>query len=151
MRYFILAFVLSVVASVAAGQSSPFGNQVTTWQCEQAHQRQFPNQPAFSSQQSYNMRLYPNGQAEVQGYIQTAAGRAPFQSFAQWRYDGRAVIVQGQMQGGTGAMLGIGQSGGDVFILIAIPQSQAYMAFDETQQGQGGAFTRNAAQCQRTG
>ena len=149
MRLFLSGAFIFLATSVMA-QSLPFGNVATQWQCEAIHQRQFPNQPGFSSYMNFTMVLYPNGQAEALGKIQIAAGTGPFQSVATWQYDGQAVIVQGPMSGGGAGVTGLSPQY-QKFIFIAVPQSANYMSLEGSQQAQNGGVIRNANHCQRLG
>ena len=147
----VLFCILNLTIGVNA-QSWPFGNVATRWQCENSHMRQFPNQPGFSSYMAFTMVLFPNGRAEVQGSIQTAAGTGPFKSLASWQHDGQgALIVQGPMEGGTAAVIGINPPGGVPFVFVTRVQSQNYLHVDHSQQGQGGGVMRTVNQCQLQG
>ena len=145
------AFASLIAATGAHAQQAPVAG---TWNCELLMNQTMRNQPPSNTSFSFKLDIQQGGQATFSGTETVTYGSFPFNGAGQWSTDGTYLYVQGRMNGGAKAAF-FQQQGMPVppeatqFIFATKPQTQAYMASDDSRGDQRSGIFRVASQCQR--
>ena len=151
-RYALIALgLLGVSPTLASAQQA---NVLGAWNCQQAFNQTFKNQQPSGTTWQFALQLNADGTAQYGGTETVTYGTFSFQGVGQWKRDQDGLMVNGQMSGGAKA--GLAATTGYPpppeafnFIFITKPQSDAYMASDETRGDDRTGYFRAASQCTR--